>query len=235
MLTFNFKKLTLKNPNGLMLDLGCGEGRHIFGAMEEFPDLQCIGLDPHIESLTKAFEGLDFLESISNKKTNFLSGSAYSLPFPDNSFDLVVCSEVLEHLHEYKDAIAEISRVLKTGGSFLASVPAELPEKICWALSKDYQNQPGGHLRIFNKKCLIEDISQNDLQFEYSERFHSIHSAYWWLRCLFWKTQDSNILIKLYKKVLDRHILKKPLLIDQIDKILNPVLGKSIALYFIKK
>ena len=235
MLTFNFKKLTLKNPNGCMLDLGCGEGRHIFGAMEEFPDLQCIGLDPHIESLTKAFEGLDFLESISNKKTNFLSGSAYSLPFPDNSFDLVVCSEVLEHLHEYKDAIAEISRVLKTGGSFLASVPAELPEKICWALSKDYQNQPGGHLRIFNKKSLIEDISQNDLQFEYSERFHSIHSAYWWLRCLFWKTQDSNILIKLYKKVLERHILKKPLLIDQIDKILNPVLGKSIALYFIKK
>lgn len=235
MLTFNFKKLTLKNPNGLMLDLGCGEGRHIFGAMEEFPDLQCIGLDPHIESLTKAFEGLDFLESISNKKTNFLSGSAYSLPFADNSFDLVVCSEVLEHLHEYKDAIAEISRVLKTGGSFLASVPAELPEKICWALSKDYQNQPGGHLRIFNKKSLIEDISQNDLQFEYSERFHSIHSAYWWLRCLFWKTQDSNILIKLYKKVLERHILKKPLLIDQIDKILNPVLGKSIALYFIKK
>ena len=235
MLTFNFKKLTLKNPNGRMLDLGCGEGRHIFGAMEEFPDLQCIGLDPHIESLTKAFKGLDFLESISNKKTNFLSGSAYSLPFPDNSFDLVVCSEVLEHLHEYKDAIAEISRVLKTGGSFLASVPAELPEKICWALSRDYQNQPGGHLRIFNKKCLIEDISQNDLQFEYSERFHSIHSAYWWLRCLFWKTQDSNILIKLYKKVLERHILKKPLLIDQIDKILNPVLGKSIALYFIKK
>ena len=235
MLTFNFKKLTLENPNGLMLDLGCGEGRHIFGAMEEFPDLQCVGLDPHIESLTKAFEGLDFLESISNKKTNFLSGSAYSLPFPDNSFDLVVCSEVLEHLHEYKDAIAEISRVLKTGGSFLASVPAELPEKICWALSKDYQNQPGGHLRIFNKKSLIEDISQNDLQFEYSERFHSIHSAYWWLRCLFWKTQDSNILIKLYKKVLERHILKKPILLDQIDKIFNPVLGKSIALYFIKK
>ena len=235
MLTFNFKKLILKNPNGLMLDLGCGEGRHIFGAMEEFPDLQCIGLDPHIESLTKAFESLDFLESISNKKTNFLSGSAYSLPFPDNSFDLVVCSEVLEHLHQYKDAIAEISRVLKTGGSFLASVPAELPEKICWALSKDYQNQPGGHLRIFNKKSLIEDISQNDLQFEYSERFHSIHSAYWWLRCLFWKTQDSNILIKLYKKVLERHILKKPILLDQIDKIFNPVLGKSIALYFIKK
>ena len=67
MLTFNFKKLILENPNGLMLDLGCGEGRHIFGVMEEFPNLQCIGLDPHIKSLAKAYEGLDFLESISNK------------------------------------------------------------------------------------------------------------------------------------------------------------------------
>ena len=53
MLTFNFKKLILENPNGLMLDLGCGEGRHIFGVMEEFPNLQCIGLDPHIKSLCK--------------------------------------------------------------------------------------------------------------------------------------------------------------------------------------
>ena len=119
MLTFNFKKLILENPNGLMLDLGCGEGRHIFGVMEEFPNLQCIGLDPHIKSLAKAYEGLDFLESISNKKTNFLSGSAYSLPFPDNSFDLVVCSEVLEHLHEYKNAIAEVSRVLNQEEVFL--------------------------------------------------------------------------------------------------------------------
>ena len=234
MLTFDFNRINI-NPEGTMLDLGCGEGRHIFGLMEKFPDLKCIGLDPHIESLDKALEGLKFLESISNTKTNFLSGSAYSLPFSDDSFDLVVCSEVLEHLHDYKDAIKEINRVLKPGGQFLASVPAEFPEKICWALSKDYQNEPGGHLRIFNKKRLIDDISQNDFQFKYSERFHSIHSPYWWLRCLFWKTQDSNTLIKAYKKILERHILKKPFVIDQIDKILNPVLGKSIALYFTKK
>jgi hypothetical protein len=52
---------------------------------------------------------------------------------------------------------------------------------------------------------------------------------------LFWETQDSNILIKAYKKILETHILKKPFVIDQIDKILNPVLGKSIALYFTKK
>ena len=234
MLTFDFNRVNI-NPEGTMLDLGCGEGRHIFGVMEKFPDLKCIGLDPHIESLDKALEGLKFLESISNTKTNFLSGSAYSLPFSDDSFDLVVCSEVLEHLHDYKDAIKEINRVLKPGGQFLASVPAEFPEKICWLLSEAYQNQPGGHLRIFKKNELIKEVAEHNFSFESSQRFHSIHSAYWWLRCLFWKSQESNIIIKGYKKILERHILKKPFFLDLIDKIFNPILGKSIAFYFIKK
>ena len=234
MLTFDFNRINI-NPEGTMLDLGCGEGRHIFGLMEKFPDLKCIGLDPHIESLDKAFEGLKFLESISNTKTNFLSGSAYSLPFSDDSFDLVVCSEVLEHLHDYKDAIKEINRVLKPGGQFLASVPAEFPEKICWLLSEAYQNQPGGHLRIFKKNELIKEIAEHNFSFESSQRFHSIHSAYWWLRCLFWKSQESNLIIKVYKKILERHILKKPFFLDLIDKIFNPILGKSIAFYFVKK
>ena len=234
MLTFDFNRINI-NPEGTMLDLGCGEGRHIFGLMEKFPDLKCIGLDPHIESLEKAFEGLKFLESISNSKTNFLSGSAYSLPFSDDSFDLVVCSEVLEHLHDYKDAIKEINRVLKPGGQFLASVPAEFPEKICWLLSEAYQNQPGGHLRIFKKNELIKEVAEHNFSFESSQRFHSIHSAYWWLRCLFWKSQESNIIIKGYKKILERHILKKPFFLNLIDKIFNPILGKSIAFYFVKK
>jgi len=234
MLTFDFNRINI-NPEGTMLDLGCGEGRHIFGLMEKFPDLKCIGLDPHIESLDKAFEGLKFLESISNTKTNFLSGSAYSLPFSDDSFDLVVCSEVLEHLHDYKDAIKEINRILKPGGQFLASVPAEFPEKICWLLSEAYQNQPGGHLRIFKKNKLIKEVAEHNFSFESSQRFHSIHSAYWWLRCLFWKSQESNIIIKGYKKILERHILKKPFFLDLIDKIFNPILGKSIAFYFVKK
>ena len=234
MLTFDFNRINI-NPEGTMLDLGCGEGRHIFGLMEKFPDLKCIGLDPHLESLEKAFKGLKFLESISNSKTNFLSGSAYSLPFSDDSFDLVVCSEVLEHLHDYKDAIKEINRVLKPGGQFLASVPAEFPEKICWLLSEAYQNQPGGHLRIFKKNELIKEVAEHNFSFESSQRFHSIHSAYWWLRCLFWKSQESNIIIKGYKKILERHILKKPFFLDLIDKIFNPILGKSIAFYFVKK
>ena len=88
---------------------------------------------------------------------------------------------------------------------------------------------------ISNIIHVIKEIAEHNFSFESSHRFHSIHSAYWWLRCLFWKSQESNIVIKGYKKILERHILKKPFFLDLIDRIFNPILGKSIAFYFIKK
>ena len=233
MLTFNFKKYTL-NHNGSMLDVGCGEGRHIFGVMQEYPMMKCVGLDMDDDSLKKAEEGYSYFESISEVGAEFIKGSAYSLPFPDNTFDLIVCSEVLEHLHEYNDAVIEINRVLKPGGKFFASVPAFWPEKICWYLSKEYQNQPGGHLRIFDQKKLVHEIESRGFIFLSSEKFHSIHSPYWWLRCFFWKSQEKNLLVKVYKKILERHILKKPRIIDNIDKLMNPIMGKSFSMYFKK-
>ena len=233
MLTFNLDKYSL-NTNGIMLDVGCGEGRHIFGIMQQNPLMQCIGLDMDKKSLKKAEEGYAYFKTLSQAGADFLIGSAYSIPLPNNSVDIVICSEVLEHLHEYNDAINEIHRVLKPGGKFYASVPASWPEKICWVLSKDYQNQPGGHLRIFNQKSLIEEIKLSGFNFLSSEKFHSIHSPYWWLRCLFWKSQDSNFFVNKYKKLLEKHILEKPKLLDSIDKSLNPIMGKSFAMYFEK-
>ena len=233
MLTFNLDKYSL-NTNGIMLDVGCGEGRHIFGMMQQNPLMQCIGLDMDKRSLEKAEEGYAYFKTLSQAGVDFLIGSAYSIPLPNNSVDIVICSEVLEHLHEYNDAIKEIHRVLKPGGKFYASVPASWPEKICWALSKEYQNQPGGHLRIFNQKSLIEEIKLSGFNFLSSEKFHSIHSPYWWLRCLFWKSQDSNFFVNKYKKLLEKHILEKPKLLDSIDKFLNPTMGKSFAMYFEK-
>ena len=233
MLTFDLDKYSL-NTSGIMLDVGCGEGRHIFGIMQQNPHMQCIGLDMDQKSLKKAEEGYAYFKTLSQAGAEFIIGSAYSIPLPNNSVDIVICSEVLEHLHEYNDAINEIYRVLKPGGKFYASVPASWPEKICWALSKDYQNQPGGHLRIFNQKSLIEEIKLSGFNFLSSEKFHSIHSPYWWLRCLFWKSQDSNFFVNKYKKLLEKHILEKPKLLDSIDKSLNPIMVKSFAMYFEK-
>ena len=234
MLTFNFKKYEL-NKEGSMLDVGCGEGRHIFGVMQEFPKMKCVGLDMDNDSLKKAEEGYEYFESISDVGAEFMKGSAYSLPFSDDTFDLIVCSEVLEHLHEYNNAVVEINRVLKPGGKFFASVPASWPEKVCWYLSKDYQNQPGGHLRIFNQRKLIREIEDCGFKFLSSEKFHSIHSPYWWLRCLLGVKKDKVFAVRHYHKLLVAEMMNPNGLVATFGKLLDPIMGKSVVYYFDKK
>ena len=234
MLTFDFKKINLP-PGSKVLDVGCGEGRHIFGILNEFENVYCYGLDQDVPSLDKCKEGLEFFKELDFNDTVFQEGSVYKLPFEESFFDLIICSEVLEHLDDYHVAINEIYRVLKPGGKFLTSVPSYWPEKICWSLSSGYQNMPGGHVRIFKKRQVINEIIDHGFMYDHSERFHGLHSAYWWLRCLFWKTQDSNYFVKIYKKFLEYQILQSPLWLNNFEKIINPIFGKSIAFYFEKK
>ena len=85
-----------------------------------------------------------------------IRGDATRLPFADDSFDCVVTSEVLEHIHDDVAALSELVRVLKPGGTFAATVPSWLPEKINWMLSDEYHAPfvVGGHVRIYTAEDL---------------------------------------------------------------------------------
>ena len=56
MLTFSLHEIALE-PHSKVLDVGCGEGRHIFGSLHEFTDVHCVGLDQDVPSLNKCKEG----------------------------------------------------------------------------------------------------------------------------------------------------------------------------------
>ena len=148
MQTINFDKLNLKKDD-LLLDMGCGEGRHTIGAYIEKP-VNSFGFDLSYEDLQIAKGRLNDFD-VSNKKEicQFGVGDINTLPFKDESYDAVICSEVLEHVYSPEDSIKELVRVLKPGGILALSVPRFFPELVCWALSKDYQKMRGGHVRIF--------------------------------------------------------------------------------------
>ena len=143
MQTIDLKKLELE-PNSKFLDLGCGEGRHCFGAyMSE--NIDVFGFDMSLSDVSTAKKNFDqFNENKYSKSCNFGVADAKNMPFKDNTFDFIVCSEVLEHIIDYQSALSEINRILKPQGKLAVSVPKFFPEWVCWKLSLDYQNTSGG-------------------------------------------------------------------------------------------
>ena len=93
-----------------------------------------------------------------------VSADAYYLPFLSGSFDLIILSEVLEHLAEPLKALLEINRVLKKNGSLIVSVPYN--EKISYQICI-HCNKPtptNAHLNSFNEMTLAEVIKSVDLE-----------------------------------------------------------------------
>ena len=152
----------------------------------------------------------------------------------DSSLDAVICSEVLEHVVSPEESITEMIRVLKPGGIIALSVPRYLPELICWKLSTEYSQTPGGHVRIFKQSQLKSLATDNGLEYQSFHWAHGLHSPYWWLQCLFWKTKDQSFLIKQYHKFLVWDLMHRPRLTRALEALLQPLIGKSLVMYFRK-
>ena len=109
-----FLKVTgLADPARLrVLVVGAGKGHEVLALSRVFPNIKAI--EPDYESVAE--EAMPSVER----------GDATGLDFPDESFDLVYCYHVLEHIPEYDSALAEIRRVLKRGGVLYLGVPNKL-------------------------------------------------------------------------------------------------------------
>ena len=231
--TIKYPNLELKSDQ-LLLDMGCGEGRHSIGALLE-TSANVIGLDLSVTDLNIAKSRLsDFDISGLDTFCSFGVGNINAIPFENSSIDAVMCSEVLEHIDSPEESIKELIRVLKPGGVMALSVPRYLPELICWKLSKEYSKTPGGHVRIFKHNQLKDLAVSNGLEYRSFHWAHGLHSPYWWLQCLFWKTKETSYVVKQYHKLLVWDLMKKPLLTKILEMILQPLIGKSLVMYFRK-
>lgn len=101
-----------------ILDCGCGEGLYLLAINETSQDAEIYGFDIDSASIEIAKKHLA-------KSTNvdFKIGNICNMPYPDNFFDKICCSEVLEHVKDDKEALSELNRVLKTGGKLVITVP----------------------------------------------------------------------------------------------------------------
>lgn len=223
-----------------LLDLGCGEGRHAIAAWRQHGvDVLAVDLstaDLHTARGRAAEQAAQEQtpDALRVEPATFMAinADALRLPFADHSFDAIVCSEVLEHIPDYRAALEEIRRVLRPGGLLCVSVPRAWPERLCWLLCREYHQTPGGHLRIFAAAALQTDIVRRGFIPYYRHGAHALHVPYWWLQCLFWSSREHNWLVRAWHRLLVWDMLKAPWLTRALERVLNPWLGKSVVMYF---
>lgn len=236
MITLQLERLGL--ADGMrVLDLGCGRGRHLHALYWCDHALDVVGLDLDFNDLSAAIDGFFELPPPPDhppRSAVFATGDAARLPFADDSFDAVICSEVLEHVEAVAPVLEEIDRVLKPGGAFALSVPRAWPERICWALSQGYRNTPGGHVRIFRDAALRREVEALGYRATAKHGAHALHSPYWWLQCALWERREDSLAVAAYRRFLEWDLLEAPRITRGLESLLNPVLGKSVALYFRK-
>jgi len=231
-LTCDYDRLGLVAGDRL-LDLGCGFGRHAYEAARRGADVVALdaGLD-EVLGVAAVFAAMaEQGELAEATEAATVQGDGYRLPFPDGAFDRVICSEVLEHLHDDRAAMAELARVLRDGGTMAVTVPRFGPELVNWALSDEYHGVEGGHVRIYRRSQLLDRLRGAGLEVTGTGHAHGLHSPYWWLRCAVGTTDEAHRLVRAYHRLLVKDIVEAPRATRLADRALSPLIGKSVVVY----
>ena len=235
MLTVDFDRLGI-GPGAKVIDVGCGAGRHSFEAYRRGADV--VAFDQNATELAEVgtlFRAMaEAGEAPPSAHAETVVGDAWALPYPDGTFDCVIASEILEHVPADDAVIAELIRVLKVGGQLAVTVPRWLPEQVCWLLSDDYHSNEGGHIRIYRANQLRGKIAGSGMTFTHTHHSHALHSPFWWLKCAVGVDNSDHPAVAAYHKMLVWDIMRRPLLTRVAESTLNPLIGKSVALYFEK-
>jgi SAM-dependent methyltransferase len=235
MLTVEFDRLGI-GPGARVIDVGCGAGRHSFEAYRRGADVVAFDRDAsELANVATMFEAMAEAGQVPATATaQTVVGDALALPYPDGIFDCVIASEILEHVPADDAAIAELVRVLKPGGVLAVTVPRWLPECVCWLLSDEYHANEGGHVRIYRASELRAKIAAQGMRFTHTHHAHGLHSPFWWLKCAVGVAQDNHPAVTAYHRMLVWDMMKRPFLTRATEAVLDPLIGKSVALYFEK-
>jgi 2-polyprenyl-3-methyl-5-hydroxy-6-metoxy-1,4-benzoquinol methylase len=144
-----------------VLELGCGAGANLAEIKKRFPGCQTTGVELRAEAAQAA--------QASGLMDHVLQGDALSadqIHFAPGSFDLVICSHVLEHFAQPEELLARVRGWLAPGGQLLVALPnlRHLSVLVNLVWHGDFRYQPSGildhtHLRFYTRKSAIRFLT----------------------------------------------------------------------------
>lgn len=154
------------NPK-FILDVGSASGWFLSKMSKRFPKAKCVGVDVYKNAITY---GKNKYKSI-----RFVHADAHKLPFQDDSFDMIVCTEVLEHVTNPKGVLKEIRRVLKQHGAVVIEMDTgNILFNIVWYLWMNFNGKvwKGSHLHKFSSAKLEKMIKDCGFLIEKKKLFN---------------------------------------------------------------
>jgi len=182
--------LGLCESGGRVLDAGCGPGSF---AYIRCPNLCIEAIDENLPLNLREFP----------KNTHFVQGTLSNLPYEANSFDVVICNWVLEHVHSPEICLREIKRVLRPNGYLYVSIPnaSGLEDRLYRLFFRG-----GGHLQRYSFESFLKMAYTLGFQMV---SFCQWPSGYTWLRGS-WAARACDLwlrVIKLIKSAFDLDLL----------------------------
>ena len=229
MLTADYHLLGVE-PGQKILDAGCGAGRHSFEAFRRGMNVYALDYDKEeVKKVMYSLIAASEKDKANGGKWQTFIGDVHKLPFADNYFDRIICSEVIEHTWQDMVVLRELARILKPRGRIAITTPTYFTEYIYDKLSPLYFSNPGGHIRKFLPKELARKIEMSGLKI-YAVRFaHSYHSLYWLLRCIFGLENERHPIPRAYRWVLVKTIYSRTM--SKLEKVFDYICPKSIIIY----
>ncbi len=219
-------------PDVRLVDVGCGTGRHLL-ELSRFPG-SFVALDMDRKEL-RTFRGMLHLTAQERPifaDVHIVQGGGERLPFADELFDRVICTETLEHVPDDRALLRELVRVLRPGGVLVVSVPDEYSERLLWSLSPRYANTPGGHVRIYRRKdiaCLLRESGTELFAVQFR---HSFEAVRWLIHSVVDREwAKPGRISRSIRWLLDTSSHRNSQLLAWLDALGNHILPKSIVLY----
>lgn len=224
--------LDLLPPKGsALLDVGCAEGETTLGLQRAGYRMAAIDSDPTLVDALKAKPG--------GCEVDARHGDATAMSFPDQSFDGALLIEVIEHVDETDQLLAEINRVLKPDGRLCIGLPTAYTERVYWRLHPEYARN-ATHVTIFGLDRLRHHLDRARFDILAVETRNLLPAVSWLFHALLRSRSDhtgrifdhlwvDRFLTRVYER-MERTPLVKPAL-----SATGRVVGKSWYVYCAKR